>query len=175
MCAGILLEYSVYEMHFGSWKKNEENQSLSYGEMADELCDYLVDMNYTHVEFLPLTEFPYDPSWGYQVSGYFAPTSRFGMPYDFQYLIDRLHQDGIGIILDWVPAHFPSDKFSLAKFDGTHLYEHPDIKKGYHPDWKSLIFNFERNPCFILIILEKKVNGSQMNMEDVKTLQLFPF
>lgn len=137
--------FSVYEMHFGSWKRTQSQESLSYGEMADQLCEYLSFMGYTHVEFMPLTEYPYEPSWGYQVSGYFAPTSRHGEPNDFKYLIDRLHQAGIGVILDWVPAHFPSDEFSLAKFDGTHLYEHPDIRKGYHPDWKSLIFNFERN------------------------------
>ena len=137
--------YSVYEIHFGSWKKKDDNKSLTYGEMADQLCEYLVYMGYTHVEFLPIMEYPYEPSWGYQVSGYFAPTSRHGAPEDFKYLVDRLHQAGIGVILDWVPAHFPADEFSLAQFDGTHLYEHPDIRKGYHPDWKSLIFNYERN------------------------------
>ncbi len=135
---------TVYEIHFGSWKRKND-RSLTYVEMAKELTDYIIEMEYTHVEFLPLTEFPYDPSWGYQVSGYFAPTSRFGAPHEFKYLVDCLHAAGIGIILDWVPAHFPADEFSLGKFDGTHLYEHPDIKKGYHPDWKSLIFNYERN------------------------------
>jgi len=137
--------HSVYEMHFGSWKRNiEENRSLTYLEMADELIPYLEDMGYTHVEFLPLAEHPYEPSWGYQVTGYYAATSRFGHPEELMFLIDKLHQAGIGVIMDWVPAHFPSDDFSLATFDGSCVYEHPDRRRGFHPDWNTLIFNFGR-------------------------------
>lgn len=136
---------SIYEVHLGSWKKNlEENRSLHYKELADELVTYVEDMGYTHVEFLPLTEHPYYPSWGYLTTGYFAPTSRFGSPQDFMALVDALHQNEIGVILDWVPAHFPSDDSFLADFDGSNVYEHPNPKRGYHPDWKSLIFNYER-------------------------------
>jgi 1,4-alpha-glucan branching enzyme len=138
--------YSVYEVHLGSWKRQiEENRFLSYTELADELVDYVKDMNFTHVELMPIMEYPYDPSWGYQLTGYFAPTSRFGYPEEFKLLVDKLHQNEIGIILDWVPSHFPEDAHGLGFFDGTCLYEHPDKKKGYHPDWKSLIFNYGRN------------------------------
>ncbi|AUS05187.1 1,4-alpha-glucan branching protein GlgB [Pseudotamlana carrageenivorans] len=138
--------FSVYEVHLGSWKKNiEEDRSLSYYELADDLVNYVKDMNFTHVELMPIMEFPYDPSWGYQITGYFAPTSRFGYPEEFKYLVDKLHQNDIGIILDWVPSHFPEDPHGLGFFDGSNLYEHPDPKKGYHQDWKSLIFNYERN------------------------------
>jgi len=138
--------YSVYEIHLGSWRKNRiENRSLTYREMAIELVDYLKETGFTHVEFMPIMEYPYDPSWGYQLIGYFAPTSRFGTPEDFKYLVDALHQAGIGVILDWVPSHFPEDAHGLGNFDGTNLYEHPDFKRGYHPDWKSLIFNYGRN------------------------------
>jgi 1,4-alpha-glucan branching enzyme len=138
--------YSVYEVHLGSWKRNvEENRFLSYTELADELVNYVKEMNFTHVELMPIMEFPYDPSWGYQITGYFAPTSRFGYPEEFKLLVDKLHQNDIGIILDWVPSHFPDDAHGLGFFDGSHLYEHPDPRKGYHKDWKSLIFNYERN------------------------------
>ncbi|HEY9221769.1 MAG TPA: 1,4-alpha-glucan branching protein GlgB [Lutibacter sp.] len=138
--------YSVYEVHLGSWRKNtQENRSLSYFELADELVTYVKEMNFTHVEFMPIMEYPYDPSWGYQVTGYFAPTSRFGYPEELKYLVDKLHQSDIGIILDWVPSHFPEDVHGLGYFDGSNLYEHPDKKKGYHQDWKSLIFNYGRN------------------------------
>jgi 1,4-alpha-glucan branching enzyme len=138
--------YSVYEVHLTSWKKKvEENRSLSYFELADELVNYVKEMNFTHVEFMPIMEYPYDPSWGYQLTGYFAPTSRLGYPEEFKYLVDKFHQKNIGVILDWVPSHFPSDDHGLGFFDGSHLFEHPDRKKGYHPDWKSLIFNYERN------------------------------
>ena len=142
---GIDRPYSVYEVHLGSWRKNEKNESLSYRELATELVDYVKKMNYTHVEFLPVMEHPYFPSWGYQITGYFAPSSRFGGPQDFMYLVDKLHQAGIGIILDWVPSHFPNDAHGLAQFDGTHLYDHADPRKGFHPDWKSAIFNYGRN------------------------------
>jgi len=137
--------FSVYEMHLGSWKRKEQSdKSLSYIELAENLVSYISSMGYTHVEFLPLTEFPFDMSWGYQVTGYFAPTSRYGSPQEFMFLVDKLHQANIGVILDWVPAHFPGDDHGLYRFDGSSVYEHPDIRKGYHPDWKSYIFNFER-------------------------------
>ncbi|WP_299241841.1 1,4-alpha-glucan branching protein GlgB [uncultured Aquimarina sp.] len=138
--------FSVYEVHLGSWKRKiEENRSLSYIELADELVSYVKEMNFTHVELMPVMEYPYDPSWGYQLTGYFAPTSRFGYPEEFKVLVDKLHQNDIGILLDWVPSHFPEDAHGLGFFDGSCLYEHPDKRKGYHPDWKSLIFNYGRN------------------------------
>ncbi len=142
---GIDRPYSVYEVHLGSWKKKQQNESLSYRELATELVDYVKKMNFTHVELMPVMEHPYFPSWGYQVTGYFAPSARFGGPQDFMYLCDKLHQAGIGIILDWVPSHFPNDAHGLAQFDGTHLYDHADPRKGFHPDWKSAIFNYGRN------------------------------
>ena len=131
---------SVYEVHLGSWKPG-----LTYRELAKELGDYVLSQGFTHIEFLPVTEHPYSPSWGYQVTSYFAPTSRFGTPDDFRYLVDELHQRGIGVLLDWVPAHFPKDEWALARFDGTALYEHEDPRLGEHPDWGTLIFNFGRN------------------------------
>ena len=131
---------SVYEVHLGSWKIG-----LSYKELAVELVDYIKQQGFTHVEFLPVTEHPYGPSWGYQVTSFFAPTSRFGSPDEFKFLVDALHNAGIGVILDWVPAHFPKDEWALAKFDGTALYEHADPRLGEHPDWGTLIFNFGRN------------------------------
>jgi 1,4-alpha-glucan branching enzyme len=131
---------SVYEVHAGSWRPG-----LSYLQMAQELVAYVQEQGFTHVEFLPITEHPYSPSWGYQVTSFFAPTSRFGSPDEFRYLVDALHQAGIGVILDWVPAHFPKDEWALAKFDGTALYEHADPRLGEHPDWGTLIFNFGRN------------------------------
>ncbi|MCK5678136.1 MAG: 1,4-alpha-glucan branching protein GlgB [Flavobacteriaceae bacterium] len=143
---GLDKPYAVYEVHLGSWMRNAENNTfLSYTELADKLVNYLKKMNFTHVEFMPVMEYPYDPSWGYQLVGYFAPTSRFGSPNDLMFLIDQLHKNDIGVILDWVPSHFPSDDHGLGFFDGSHLYEHPDRRKGYHPDWKSLIFNYGRN------------------------------
>jgi 1,4-alpha-glucan branching enzyme len=131
---------SVYEVHLGSWKIG-----LSYKELAVELVDYIQQQGFTHVEFLPVSEHPYGPSWGYQVTSFFAPTSRFGSPDEFRFLVDALHNAGIGVILDWVPAHFPKDEWALAKFDGTALYEHADPRLGEHPDWGTLIFNFGRN------------------------------
>lgn len=143
---GLDKPYAVLEVHLGSWMWNvEENRALTYVELADKLVAYLKEMAYTHVEFMPVMEYPYDPSWGYQLVGYFAPTSRFGSPKDFMFLVDQLHQNDIGVILDWVPSHFPSDDHGLGFFDGSHLYEHPDRRKGYHQDWKSLIFNYGRN------------------------------
>ncbi len=143
---GLDKPYAVYEVHMGSWMRNaDDNSFLSYDQMADKLVDYLKKMNFTHVEFMPIMEYPFDPSWGYQLIGYFAPTSRFGSAKEFMHLCDRLHQNDIGVILDWVPSHFPSDDHGLGFFDGSHLYEHPDPRKGYHQDWKSLIFNYGRN------------------------------
>jgi len=138
---------SVYEMHAGSWRKvpEERNRSLSYREAADELAEYLVDAGFTHVEFLPIMEHPFYASWGYQTLGYFAPTSRYGTPQDFMHLIDCLHQRGVGVILDWVPSHFPADGYGLSYFDGTYLYEHALPGQRYHPEWKSYVFNLARN------------------------------
>ncbi len=137
---------SIYELHPGSWKRVPEDgcRSLSYRELAQQLVDYVCHMGFTHVEFLPVMEHPFSGSWGYQTTGYFAATSRYGTPQDLMYLIDCLHQHGIGVILDWVPAHFPTDEHGLGFFDGTHLYEHDDPRKGFHPDWKSYIFNYGR-------------------------------
>ena len=138
---------SIYEIHSGSFKRKPEdgNRSLSYRELAAELVPYLKRMGYTHVEFMPITEHPFFGSWGYQTTGYFAPSARYGTPQDFMFLVDTLHQNDIGIFLDWVPSHFPTDEYSLGYFDGTHLYEHADPRKGFHPDWKSFIFNYGRN------------------------------
>ena len=137
---------SVYEMHFGSWARSPESpdEFLSYRQMAEKLIPYLLETGFTHVEFLPLMEHPFYPSWGYQITGYFAATSRYGNPQDLMYLIEQLHEAGIGVILDWVPSHFPGDEHGLYRFDGTHLYEHEDMRKGFHPDWKSYIFNYGR-------------------------------
>jgi 1,4-alpha-glucan branching enzyme len=138
---------SIYEVHLGSWRRNplENNRSLNYLELADELADYVNDLGFTHVELMPIMEHPFAGSWGYQVTGYFAPTSRFGTPDDFRCFVDRLHRNGVGVILDWVPAHFPRDDWALARFDGTALYEHDDPRRGAHPDWGTLIFNLSRN------------------------------
>lgn len=136
---------SIYEIHFGSWQRKENNQSLTYREMAEILPGYLNEMGFTHVEFMPLMEHPFYGSWGYQKVGYFAPSRRYGTPQDFMYLIDKLHQHEIAVILDWVPSHFPSDLHGLAYYDGTALFEHADPRKGFHPEWKSYIFNYGRN------------------------------
>ncbi|UOE39582.1 1,4-alpha-glucan branching protein GlgB [Chryseobacterium oryzae] len=138
---------SVYEMHLGSWLRNENEPEkfLNYRDIAEKLVPYLKEMGFTHVEFMPVMEYPYDPSWGYQITGFFAATSRFGSPQDLMFLIDELHQNSIGVILDWVPSHFPGDANGLHLFDGTYLYEHEDPRKGFHPDWKSYIFNYGRN------------------------------
>ncbi len=138
---------SVYEVHLGSWRRvpEEGGRPLSYRELAPRLADYVSEMGFTHVQFLPVMEHPFYGSWGYQTTGYFAPTSRYGPPQDFMYLVDALHQAGIGVILDWVPSHFPNDEHGLARFDGAHLYEHLDPRRGFHPDWNTHIFNYGRN------------------------------
>jgi 1,4-alpha-glucan branching enzyme len=138
---------SIYEMHIGSWRRvaEEGNRPLTYRELAAPLADYLRKMNFTHVELLPVMEHPFYGSWGYQCTGYFAATSRYGTPQDLMYMIDLLHQNGVGVILDWVPSHFPTDEHGLSYFDGTHLYEHADPRKGFQPDWGSLVFNLGRN------------------------------
>jgi 1,4-alpha-glucan branching enzyme len=137
---------AIYEMHVGSWRRvaEQSNRSLSYRELAPLLADYLERLGYTHVEFLPVMDHPFFGSWGYQITGYFAPSGNYGTPQDLMYLVDTLHQRGIGVILDWVPSHFPADEHGLAFFDGTHLYEHADPRQGYHPEWKSYIFNYGR-------------------------------
>ncbi len=136
---------SIYEVHLGSWMRTADNRFLTYRELAEKLADYVKSMGFTHVELLPVTEHPFYGSWGYQTTGYFAPTSRFGNPQDFMYFMDVLHQHDIGVILDWVPSHFPADEHGPGFFDGTHLFEHSDPRKGYHPDWNSKIFNYGRN------------------------------
>jgi 1,4-alpha-glucan branching enzyme len=138
---------SVYEVHLGSWARvpEENNRYLSYREFSDRLINYVLEMGYTHLELMPIAEHPFDGSWGYQVTGYYSPTSRFGNPDEFREFVDRCHQAGIGVILDWVPGHFPKDAYGLAQFDGTHLYEHADPRQGEHQDWGTLIFNYGRN------------------------------
>jgi len=142
---GLDAPMSIYEVHLGSWRRGENNRWLSYRELAQPLADHVTQMGFTHVELMPLTEHPFYGSWGYQTTGYFAPTARYGEPQDLMYMIDLLHQRGIGVILDWVPSHFPSDEHGLGYFDGTHLYEHADPRQGFHPEWNSCIFNYGRD------------------------------
>ena len=138
---------SVYEVHLASWRRNadEGDRILTYRELDPQLADYALELGFTHIEVMPVAEHPFDGSWGYQVTGFYAPTERFGSPGDFAWFVDHLHQKGIGVIVDWVPAHFPRDAFALAGFDGTHLYEHADPRKGANMDWGTLIFNYGRN------------------------------
>lgn len=145
---------SVYEVHLGSWRRpdNDSSRLLSYREIAPRLADYVREMGFTHVEFMPLTEHPFYGSWGYQTTGYFSPSARYGSPQDLMYLIDHLHQCGIGVILDWVPSHFPNDEHGLAYFDGSHLFEHADRRQGFHPEWKSHIFNLGRHEVRAFLI-----------------------
>ena len=146
--------HSVYEMHIGSWARSPESpeEFLSYRQLADILVPYVKEMGFTHVEFMPIMEHPYYPSWGYQITGFFAASCRYGTPQDLMFLIEAFHKEGIGVILDWVPSHFPGDAHGLYNFDGTHLYEHADVRKGFHPDWKSYIFNYGRNEVRAFLI-----------------------
>lgn len=143
---------SIYEVHAGSWQRNAEGEFLSWDELAERLIPYVVDTGFTHIEFLPITEHPYDPSWGYQTTGLYAPTARFGEPEGFARFVDGAHRAGIGVILDWVPAHFPVDEHGLVKFDGTALYEHADPRKGFHPDWNTAIYNFGRREVIEFLV-----------------------
>ncbi len=153
---GLESPISIYELHLGSWRRNTaENRPLTYVELAEQLPRYAVDNGFTHVELLPVMEHPFTGSWGYQTTGYFAPTSRFGTPQDFMGLIDALHNAGVGVVLDWVPSHFPTDPHGLSLFDGTHLYEHADPRQGFHPDWGSYIFNYGRHEVRSFLHLER--------------------
>jgi 1,4-alpha-glucan branching enzyme len=159
---------SVYEVHLGSWQRDSEGEFLSYRELAHRLVDYVKDMGFTHIELMPITEHPFDLSWGYQTVGYYAPTSRFGEPDDFRYFVDFCHENGIGIILDWVPAHFPKDVHGLARFDGTPLYEHEDPRLGEHLDWSTLIFNFGRDEVRNFLISSALFWLEEMHLDGIR-------
>ena len=135
---------SIYEVHLGSWRRGDDGRFLSYTEVAPLLAEHTLALGFTHVELMPLAEHPFFGSWGYQTTGYYAPTARYGTPQELMGLVDELHRQGLGVILDWVPSHFATDAFGLARFDGTHLYEHADPRQGFHPDWGSLVFNYGR-------------------------------
>lgn len=163
--------YSVYEMHLASWMrpdKNDEESYNTYQQIAERLVPYLKDMGFTHVEFMPVMEHPFDGSWGYQGTGFFAPTSRFGNPQDFAFLVDQLHQNNIGVILDWVPSHFPYDAHGLFMFDGTHTYEYADMRKGYHPDWNSYIFNYKRGEVKSFLISSARFWCAQFHADGLR-------
>jgi 1,4-alpha-glucan branching enzyme len=136
---------SIYEVHMESWLRGPRNEWMTYRDLAQSLVDYAKDLGYTHIQLLPIMEHPFSGSWGYQVTGFYTPTARFGTPEDFMYFVDKAHQAGIGVIVDWVPGHFPKDAHGLAYFDGTALYEHADPRRGEHADWGTLIFNYGRN------------------------------
>jgi 1,4-alpha-glucan branching enzyme len=161
---------SIYEVHLGSWRRvsEEENRPLTYREIAPLLADYALEMGFTHIEFMPLKEHPYGGSWGYQVSAYYAPSARYGTPDDFRYLVDYLHRRGLGVIVDWVPAHFPKDAFALARFDGSALYEHMDPRKGEHPDWGTLIFNYGRNEVRNFLIANALFWASEFHIDGLR-------
>ena len=163
--------YSVYEMHLASWMrpdKNDEESYNTYGEIAALLVPYLTEMGFTHVEFMPVMEHPFDGSWGYQGTGFFAPTSRFGNPQDFAFLVDALHQAGIGVLLDWVPSHFPYDAHGLYLFDGTHTYEYADMRKGFHPDWNSYIFNYKRGEIKSFLISSARFWCDKFHIDGIR-------
>ena len=168
---------AIYEVHLGSWQRvpEDNNRSLSYQELATRLVDYVKEVGFTHVQLLPVMEHPFFGSWGYQTTGYFAPSSRFGTPQDFMHLIDTLHQNGIGVILDWVPSHFPADQHGLGFFDGSHLYEHADPRQGIHPDWDSFIFNYSRNEVHSFLISSaifwlEKYHGDVLRVDAVASM-----
>ena len=143
---------NIYEIHFGSWKRDENGEMLSYAQMADELIPYVKEMGYTHIEIMPICEYPFDGSWGYQVTGYYSANSRYGSPKELKEFIDRCHKAGIGVIMDWVPAHFPRDAHGLRLFDGTPLFEHPDSRLGEHKEWGTLVFNWEKTEIYSFLI-----------------------
>lgn len=173
---------SVYELHLGSWQRDpaEPHRVLTYKEIANSLVPYILDMGFTHVELMPIMEYPYFPSWGYQITGYFAASSRHGTPEELMYLVDELHKNDIGVILDWVPSHFPGDAHGLFHFDGTHLYEHADMRKGFHPDWKSYIFNYDRNEVRSFLISNAmfwmdKFHADGLRVDAVASMLYFNF
>ncbi|MDF2576605.1 MAG: 1,4-alpha-glucan-branching protein [Chlamydiales bacterium] len=159
---------NIYEVHLGSWQKGENGEFLNYREIAHRLAKYCKEMGFSHVELMPLAEHPLDESWGYQVTGFYAVTSRYGTPRDFQYFVDVMHQEGIGVILDWVPAHFPTDAFSLGKFDGTALYEHEDMRKGFHPHWNTFIFNYDRHEVSNFLIANALFWFDKMHIDGLR-------
>ena len=173
---------SVYELHLGSWQRDpsEPGRVLTYKEISNTLVPYVLEMGFTHVEFMPIMEYPYYPSWGYQITGYYAASSRHGTPQELMYLIELLHKNNIAVILDWVPSHFPGDAHGLYKFDGTHLYEHADMKKGFHPDWKSYIFNYDRNEVRSFLISNalywlEKFHADGLRVDAVASMLYFNF
>nr|WP_199079414.1 1,4-alpha-glucan branching protein GlgB [Pedobacter sp. ASV19] len=173
---------SVYELHLGSWQRDpgDPDRILTYKEIANTLVPYILEMGFTHVELMPIMEYPYFPSWGYQITGYFAASSRHGTPQELMYLIEQLHKSNIAVILDWVPSHFPGDAHGLYKFDGTHLYEHADMRKGFHPDWKSYIFNYDRNEIRSFLISNAlfwmdKYHADGLRVDAVASMLYFDF